>query len=71
MSAIDRLFLIAVAVILAVVIHLLGELRETLAEMFGRLSTLDDRLTQLDLTTTSHGAEIRHLSRAVYEGDFP
>ena len=71
MSTFDRIFILCLACLAAVGIAMLGDLHDQLQEIAKKNSTIDDRLTQLDIMTTSHEAEIRHLSKAVYEGDFP
>lgn len=71
MSTIDRMFILGLACLAAVGIAMLGDLHDQLGELAAKYSQLDDRMTQLDTVTTAQDAEIRHLSKAVYEGDFP
>jgi hypothetical protein len=70
-SAFDRFFVFILALLMAVGIRALGEVHTMLDKVTSKQQIVDERLSQLDVTTTANSAEIRHLSKAVYEGDYP
>lgn len=69
-SAVDRFFLFILALLMAIGIRAFGDVQKTLENVTFREQMLDERVTQLDLTTAGNSAAIRHLSKAVYEGDY-
>jgi hypothetical protein len=71
MSTIDRIFVLGLACLAAIGVAMLGDLHDQLKELAVKLSIADDRLTQLDIVTTAHDADIRHLTQAVYQGGLP
>ena len=71
MSALDRFFCIVVAVFIVISVRILSDVGTQLTEIAQKNTAAEERLTMLEIASSNHEAEIRHLSKAVYEGDFP
>ena len=71
MSTLDRFFCVAVAIFIVICVRILSDVGTQLSEIAYKNTAADERLSQLEIATTSHDAEIRHLSKAIYEGSLP